>query len=140
MKNFILIFILLIFSSIGHASPNSVVEKVGSILVSTMEGKTKPTVESIEELFISKKATQKFLSRLGSPVLGKDYELSDVSFNIVSSEINATKALVNTEFFVSLQRSDGKSRSESKFYQYTLIKNNNGLWQIQKYDRQGPIQ
>ena len=134
MKKITFLFCILFtlgFSSQSDAAPKNTVHTIGKYITDSFYTEEPRELIEIQNLFVSKSIAGRF-NRKFNLRRGKEGLISSVSFNVVSTDINNDKATVQTQLIVKGPYR-GKTRTSSKRYDFSLVKNKNRVWQVSNF-------
>jgi hypothetical protein len=121
------------FSGLCDASPRNIVKNVGTYITDSFYSDEPRKLSEIQDLFISVGVAKRFNLKFNLSK-GKESIISDVTFNIVSTDIQGDSATVKTEILIKGPHpKKNKTRSTLQTYDFILIKNEIGVWQITKF-------
>jgi len=121
------------FSGLCDASTRNIVKNVGTYITDSFYSDEPRKLSEIQDLFISVGVAKRFNLKFNLSK-GKESIISDVTFNIVSTYIQGDSATFKTEILIKgPQPKKNKTRSTLQTYDFILIKNELGVWQITKF-------
>ena len=125
------ILFTLFFSSQCAATPKSTVQTIGKYITDSFYTEEPRELSEIKNLFVSRSVAGGFNRKFNLRGV-KEGLISRVSFNIVSTDISNDKATVQTQL-IAEGPYRGKTRTSSKRYNFFLVKNEYGVWQVSKF-------